>query len=305
MHTIEIPDIEFKVEIPSEVSELDPEQASFVMEQILLLQSGKIAIDQFRINLISFFLNLKMSGKYVYFRNKKNKTVQEKQFIDSVNENVFRISETMESFFIAGDDKHSLVFNYDTVKNLIPQIGKYYGPAAALTDCTFYEYKEPHIRFVEFCKGHDEQKLNELVAVLYRPKRLLNFLLKYLPGHDGQMRRKLIPKTNPRYFEKRVRKIAKVPYNIRFAVYMYFQKCEEYLYTGKPEIDGQEIDLGVLYQGAKSSKGKPDIGLTGIMYSLAETNVFGNIEETANTNLYDILARLYQLKIAYDKLTAK
>lgn len=302
MHTIEIPDIDFKVEIPSEVSELCPTQAAYVMEQILLLQSGKIEIQQFRINLAAFFLNLKISGKYFYFSRKKKKTSEEEKYIKTINENLFRISETMESFFAASDDKHSLVFNYNTIKNLIPQIGRYYGPAAALTNCTYYEYKEAHVRYIEFSKNRDEQKLNELIAVLYRPKRVFNFILKYFPGYDGQMRRKFTPKTNYRYFEKRVKHIAKVPYHIRFAVYMFYNKCEEYLYSGKPEIDGQEIDLSVLYQGGEVAKGKPDIGLTGILFSLAETNVFGNIEQTANTNLYDILARLYQLKIAYDKM---
>lgn len=305
MHSIEIPDINFKVEIPSEVSELDPEQAAYVMEQVMLLQAGKVSIEQYRINTASFFLNLKISGKYLFLNGKKKRTIQEQEYIDTINENVFRIAETMDSFFIPGEDKHSLVFNYNTTKNLIPKIGRYYGPAQALSDCTFYEYKEAHIRFVEFSKSHDENALNELAAVLYRPMKRFHFILKHLPWYDGQRRRKLTSKTNQRYFEKRAKKMARVPYHLRFAIFMFFRACEEFIFIGKPVIDGQEIDLNVLYQGASSSKGKPDIGLTGILFSLAETNVFGNVEQTANTNLYDILARLYQLKVSYDKLTAK
>jgi hypothetical protein len=303
MHTIEIPDINFKVEIPSEVSELDPRQALYVMDQTFLLQAGKVSLEQYRINITAYFLNLKVSGKFHYFSHKRNKTIAEQEFVDTINENVFRISETMNSFFVPDEGKQSLVFNYNTTKNLLPQIGRLYGPSEALINCTFFEYKEAHIRYFEFCKTKEDQYLDELIAILYRPKKILHFLRKLLPGYDGELRTRFTSKTNKRYFNNRLKKIAKLPYHIKFCVYLYFQQCENFLITGKPVIDGTEIDLGLLYKGASSSSsGKPDIGLTGILFSLAETNVFGNVEETANTNLYDILSRLYQLKVAYDKL---
>jgi hypothetical protein len=109
--------------------------------------------------------------------------------------------------------------------------------------------------------------------------------------------------TNPRKLQNRIRKVEKWPAHIKYGIWLWFTACMEFLRTGKPVIDGIEIDLAILYKGDEG--GSAGIGLTGILYSLAETGVFGGIRETGDSNLYDVLARLYQVKLQMDEIKAK
>ena len=63
----------------------------------------------------------------------------------------------------------------------------------------------------------------------------------------------------------------------------------------RPEVDGIELDLSKLYTKGSSDTSKTDVGMVGLLYSLAETAVFGSIEQTDNSNLWDIMIRLYQV----------
>ena len=85
---------------------------------------------------------------------------------------------------------------------------------------------------------------------------------------------------------------------------MWFNACIRFLREGKPVIDGNEIDLGLLYQGSEAGT-VAGIGMQGILFSLSESNVFGDIDKTSNSNLYDVMARLYQLKADYENEKSK
>jgi hypothetical protein len=95
-----------------------------------------------------------------------------------------------------------------------------------------------------------------------------------------------------------------LPLHIKTGIFLWFSSCVNYLREGKPLIDGNEIDLSILYKGGDENS-SPGIGLTGLLFSLAENKVFGDLFETSNTGLYDIMARLYQLKQDYDSQMKK
>ena len=127
------------------------------------------------------------------------------------------------------------------------------------------------------------------------------WLRKRLPNYDGQIRIKFSPKSNPLSLEKRIKKMKLCSYAQLYYVFLFFKACEEFLLHGRPTIDGKEINLSVLYEGAKG--GTDDgIGLMGILFTLAETNVFGDIDKTADTGLYDVLSRLYQVTLQYKNI---
>ena len=87
---------------------------------------------------------------------------------------------------------------------------------------------------------------------------------------------------------------------------LWFGNCVDFIATGRPTIDGIEMDFSILFSKKTDSDNTPaGIGLTGVIYSLAESSVFGNAEQTGNTNLYDVLVRLYQLKLELDALKDK
>ncbi len=301
MHTLEIPDKKIRIEYPSCLEDLSPEQAVFFVRQYLNFMSGSISGEQFRIYLAWNFIGLTKSLRYNHLMSLRKKTQQEQDLLDGIHSNVYKISETLDSFFQEEkqDGKPVKILRFFCIKQIIPNIGRFYGPASGMTDCSFWEYKLAHEEYAEYCKTTDSIHLFRLAAILYRPRKLFLGIRKLLPFYNGRQRIPLTPGTNPRSIDARARKLQSRARNY-WAVYysfLFFSSIEKYLLTGRPVIDGKEIDLSVLYEGS-AQKGE-NIGLTGILYSLAETKVFGDINQTADAGLYDIIARLYQVAVMY------
>jgi hypothetical protein len=304
MHTLEIPDKKIKLEYASCPEELTPEQARYFVYLYILHLNKQIDGATFRLWLAIDLLKIKSSAKYYAIKNKRAKSRAELEWMDDVNGNLLAIADSLKSFFTEEENhldtkdtkEHEETLKYDCIKNLMPRMGKYYGPGDALTDCTFWEYKEAHSAFVQFAKTMDEQYLVKLAAILYRPKKLFYGIRKRFPHFNGQIRTAYTPKSNQLILEKRMKHIRRLSEAELYYVFLFFKSCEEFLVSGQPEIDGRKINLKVLYEGSGSDDG---IGLTGILFTLAETTVFGDIEKTADTGLYDVLSRLYQVTMQY------
>lgn len=117
------------------------------------------------------------------------------------------------------------------------------------------------------------------------------FLRKKLSSWNGRMVRKY----NPNHASIYLRDIKRVPDEVKFGVFMFMKACEEFIRTGKPVVAGNEIDLSILYEGDSSGSRYADVGLVGVLYSMADNGAFGNVEQTGEQNLWDILIRLYQV----------
>ena len=299
MHTLEIPEKKITLTFPEKVEELNPEQAKFFMEQILQYQAGKFDLSELKIRIVYHLLDMKKSWNY-------HSMLPEQK--EQVWANIYRLSEVIDSFFVPGKDSKgndTKVIDWSTAKNLLPRINKYYGPQDALLDLTFFEYKEAYSRYVQLAETQDENLLNELIAILYRRKKLFYRIIKHFPKFDGQIRRKFSPKTNPNYLAKRAADIAKISQAEKQIVLLYFRNSIDFIVTGKINIDGKEIDLSVLYKKGSDDSSKSDIGMAGLLFSLAESKVFGNIDETADVNIYTVFARLYQLKMDSEAIKSK
>ena len=299
MHKIEIDSRGVNREFPSEIHEMDQSQFIYFLELVLQYTSGLITIAQFKVLLIKKLLNIRYDLHYARLSAKDK---------EEIAGNIIILSELCDSFFeeIQKDGKPVKSFKLSFVKNFIPSIcGKYFGPADALQDATFCEYRLAHSYLVSYIHSHDEHELDKLIAVLYRPRKRFLWLRKKLNSFDGQERESITSKTNPRLLEKRAQRIARLPKAVRYGIFLYFSGSEEYLVKGKPVVDGKEIDFSIIYASSDDSNDSPDIGLIGILYSLAETKVFGSIQETDEQNLYDIMIRLYQVKKQADALEAK
>lgn len=289
MHKVEIPQAKIFREIPSQIEEMDQDQFVFYISLVLEYISGQISIDIFKIKLIKCLLGIIVNP--LYFRLPE----AEKQQIHS---NLYILAQLCDSFFeeYEQDGKPGKAFRLRFTKNFIPSIcGKYFGPQDALQDVTFCEYRTAHQFYASYIKSHDQNDLNHMIAVLYRPKKKLISLLRRLSSFDGQERRPFTAKSNPRHLESRARDIASLPLPVRYGIFLYFSGCEEFLQKGCIEVEGKEIDFSVLYEQKEKIEGMPDIGVLGMLYTMAETHVFGSVEQTDNQNLFDVLIRLYQV----------
>ena len=61
---------------------------------------------------------------------------------------------------------------------------------------------------------------------------------------------------------------------------------------------GNLIDLSIIYQEAGNSvkSNIPGIGMKGVVFDIAESQVFGNYQETRREMLWNIIPRLHQLR---------
>ncbi|MCX6270487.1 MAG: hypothetical protein NTU44_04565 [Bacteroidetes bacterium] len=285
MHTIEIPDIGFSKEIPSMVSELSTEQYLDFVELFLLLTHEQISYREFRILLLGKLLKLKPPRKRLSFIN-----------TDTIHSELYRLSELMDSFSLNIEEagKEKVQVNLALVKNLIPHIKisdrVFYGPADALSDVGFFEYIDAHHHYLEFVKTAEEDALNRLIAVLYRPEKENWYAQRWSEEYDGQRR----VKYNPATVDDRSIHIAKLSYPVRFAIFLFYHGCEDFLRDGELMFGETRLRLSILYDSDRMPS-EDDTGLVGVLYTLAESQVFGNAAQTADANLYDVFFRLYQL----------
>ena len=297
MHKIELPDKKITIEFASAIEEMNYDDFSRLLELVLLQKTDQISESDFRTMFTMVLLGAKKNAGYYLADPVKR---------ERIHDNLARIGDLLDSFChpeeINGEVK--MVMDLKFVKQMIPRIGRYYGPDDALTNCTFYEYKEAYNFYRQYLQDKDPHDLDLMIAVLYRPRKSLLFIQRLMPGYNGQERRQFNSKTNHGYLQHRARVISKVPFHIKMGVFLWFESCENYLRNGIVKIDGNEIDFSILYKNSEPS-GKPGIGLTGLLFTLSESAVFGNLEETSDTNLYDIMARLYQLKSDYDSQLEK
>lgn len=283
MHTIEIPDIKFKTEIPSEIEEMTRKQYIKYAGLVSKLLSKGISFDQFKTEMVFTFMKI-TSNKAKY-----EKLAGESKF--DISANVYKIGELLDYFFTLEDDK--IKVNLSWTKSFIRSIHRwlyfYYGPVDALTDITFLEYKDANSFYRKFSETNDEADLNRLIAVLYRPK-FFGKKFKY----------------NPDKIEKRAQRIGKIRNDIRFGIFLFYTACEEFLRTGSFKADGNTINLSILYEVtarekrlADKVKHKDESGLTGLANSLAKTGIYGTVDKVYSQNLYDVLILLYQQRIEY------
>ncbi|MCX6232741.1 MAG: hypothetical protein NTZ33_14480 [Bacteroidetes bacterium] len=324
MHTLEIPEAGIYREYPSELEELSPKQFLYFTELFLQLLEGRITLHGFRVKLAAKFLNLKKTARHFAL-------VEEKA--DDINDNLSRIAAEMDSFLNYGGfdastplsgrspERDVVTIKMGFTKNLLPAIGNLYGPDDHLQNCTGFEYKEANSAFKQFVTslgtstGFDSaqpptlsdqrstdsahpqagiEHLDRLIAILYRPRKKFLWLKFLQQRFDGECRVAFTPKSNPKLLEKRQRKVSKLPFHVKYGVFLIFQAFEEFLRSGEIEIDGNAICLADLYKGGEEGNDS-GIGMMGLFYELAESKVFGDLDQVMNTNIYDIFTRIYQL----------
>ena len=266
MNLIEIPEAKYRKEIPSAFDEMSGKDFVFFAELFLKVQAGLLSPQELREHMLLRFMDVNVN-RYIYRRLK----VKEKAYICS---NVAELADQLINFLIeegeTKDGKTLVRFKHGFVCNPLPKLHGLNGPADALQDISFQQYKDAYVAFREF--NHSPDCLNELIAALYYKGKKWDKTKALL----------LLPR------------IAKWPEAERYAVYLFFWSCLEFLQSAKIEVEGNTIDLSILY---KSFPGNEPIdtgtGISGLLFKIAEAGIWGDIEKASNQGLYDILVYLY------------
>lgn len=276
MHTVEFPALGKKIDIPGSFDEMRQEDMIVFAHLYLEFQKGTIDLAKLKTEMVLQFLGVRMVKWRFELLSAEEK--------NRIYENVYLISEKLDFFFKEeqNDGKINLKVNFPWTNNLIPVYDHFRGPEKLMSDITFLEYKNAHVAASEYLQSKDENDLNWLVATLYR-------------------RHKLFWMPKPKYDEYKVKKFAERvaiwPFSVKYAILLNFLAWEEYIRTGTFTIDGNQISFSLLFEKSKDSESDDaGTGLTGLLFSLAETGVFGNVKATSEQNIYDVLFRLYQVR---------
>lgn len=267
MHVIKIPEKKIVKYLPEDLSECDSVQYIEICYLILLYQSGKINYEDFRVHALYKLLEMKPVNIGLFDENKYSR--------------IYQLSELIDSFFEPGEEK---VIKQYYIKNPIPStlinLTKYFGPENE-EDFTFGEYMDTLEAFLDFSETGEVEFLTKMFAINYRKtpffkrskrKNCLKYkgeinLNKFKHNHIGEF----------------------------YGFYLYFASLNKYISSAKIFVQGSEIDLSIIFEGENEKSKHPGIGMKSILYALAESGIYGNMEQVRDTPLWEILVRMYDV----------
>lgn len=280
MNIVAIPEINYKRDVAGCIDELRNEEFVHFAGLSLKYLAGEIGINELKTSMVIKVMDIKNTRGLDKFDSDTGSYIAD---------NINRIGKLLDFLLVEGTDG-KFTYNLDFRRNFVPKIRiglwLFVGPDAGLTNLNFLQYKDANAAHRQFNETREEKDLDTLIAILYLP-----WWRKFYKGHPT---------------EKQVGLMARVPMEVKWAIFLFYTACEEFLRTGTIKIDGEEINLDVLYKetieelkAAKKTKYKQKGGLASVALGLAGTGVFGPIEKVYRQNLYDVLLMLVKQRIEY------
>jgi len=296
MNELLIPEKKIKVTYPSSWDEIKAENVCRIGEIMHDCYTGKIDYDMARKLASDEFLNRVNSAiKPMYDEGSMDYWGVESLLADSVDFLFNRESDK--------DGKESISINPKFCTQLVPRVKVglrwYVGPKDLLSDLTIFEFKEASWRIGKYSETRDEQYLNEIFAVLYHPggligKRKVRGAMTHSVETHGSA------SLQQRNYNRSFKAAIHVPTGLKFIIYLFFIGCMNWLREEAVEIDGNEIQFGCLFPKLNDNSGGNegdgnDTGMAGILFQMAESGVFGNMEQTSKVSMWDVFLRLLQI----------
>lgn len=202
---------------------------------------------------------------------------------------VEQLAGTLDWMWLVDEEEGCVSLRFNTTKNLLPKWKHLRGPQSHGGDLTFGEFRAATAAMNLYTADHLPSDLLALVATLYRR-----------PSPNGK-RRPFEADWLPAY----MREAKGMPEWLQWGVYAWFASFCEYLLTGTFVIDGQEVTFAPVFgrreKDAPRAAGQ-DLGLNSILYTVAESGVFGTAGETERTPLLRVLLKLLDDKQRADEL---
>lgn len=173
------------------------------------------------------------------------------------------------------NEDSSISLNFDSTYNLIPAWHNLVGPASHGADLTFGEFRNALMMINTFNQSKDMQHLDMLVGMLYRP-----MVKKEREAFD--------PKKFPLYMAR----VKYMPHFLKWGVYAWYVYLCQYLMTGDFIVGGHQVNFSELFSASGDDNAEPSLGLDSVLFSVAESGVFGNIDQVDNTQLMRVLLKL-------------
>ncbi len=167
---------------------------------------------------------------------------------------------------------------------------RYYGPSDGMVDCTFGEFTKAQVRYEQYGKTSDPAVLDEMVAILFRRKKLFWFIQRhFLESPDPRAR------FMDRTLAGRAKGISPVDPAIKKAVMLFFSGVQSTLPAKFPHV----------YKEKPGKKGD-NSGWSNLIISLADGKTDDqSLDRVMNSNLYNVFLGLEQKSIEYFEFLKK
>lgn len=186
---------------------------------------------------------------------------------------------------------------FSSTKNLLPEWKHFKGPLSHGSDLTFGEFRSAVMMLNGYNDTQEPSMLQALCGILYRyPGEKVG-----KPDFDGKYREEF-KQERINFYSNRMRIM---PVQIQWGVYAWFAFFCSYLLTGTFIIDGMDISFESIFMREQEDANKPkerSLGMNGILFSVAESGILGNIEKADETLLLRVLMKLLDDKYKADAL---
>lgn len=269
MRHIEFPEANKSFNIPENLSECTGKDYMEMSRLIMAYYAGKITYEEFRILAVKHWLNIKL---------KENDD-------EEVLANIYMLSELMDGFFENSENNKKIILDYIDIK--IPKIRTitktYFGPQDSFSDMTYGEYTDAVKVFLQFSNSGEVALLYDLAGILYRRKKRG----KRMPYDSTDIEKR--SKTFKKY----------TSFGFVAGVYLQFAAFLQYLPEASLSLDGKsELDFSILYEGSagETPEKVPGIGADAVVFTLAESGIFGKVKDVRSTPFWEIQIALYELR---------
>ena len=194
-----------------------------------------------------------------------------------------KLADTLTWLFAWDDVTDTVYIPIDTTRQLLPEIMGLRGPADHGADLTFGQFRLAVAAMNDYTRNHRQEALTALCAILYHRRTSRGELGRDLPFDADRM---------ARYMHRAHR----IPTSIQWGIYAWFAHFCSYLTEGRFVIDGTEVCFAPLFRATSRPSDDPaegyGLGLNGILFSVAESGVFGDAARVDRTPLLRVLLKL-------------
>lgn len=294
MHTVEIPEINKKINVPADLAECNAAQYINTCNLLYKMSSGEIDYETFKVQAIYFLMNMKLS---------KN---QEEDNADVKFANLHLLSNLVDSFFEQDEEENQVIKQYyihNPIEVVKANFTDYYGPSNEFNNVSFGEYVDALSFFYDYIETKNTNYLHLLFATFYREKNNTIFTSKNFTKDKRVI-------YNPERVELLAEKFQHQNMGVVYGFFLLFTSFQKYLTNAKIYVQGKEIDLALLYLDFPTDKKTPEsnlpgIGMKSLLYTIAESGIFGPLAEVRKASLWEILIRMYDIrKRDFDALNA-
>ena len=196
-----------------------------------------------------------------------------------LRENLYMLCDRCLGFMFPED---GAALQYTSTVNPMPCIGFRRGPADLLQNLTFGEFRHAAAALQAYARSHDAADLDECVALLWRtPIRLKANRAGRRCASPGGLAFRLDLKLAKRTSAWR-----------KSLAFAWFCSAMQYLQTGRLVIDGETVDLSLLFSSSGSSHG-PECGWNDLLVQIARDGILGNIDMVDKEPLMSILSIMW------------